>query len=149
RQVGRGQRGDRQEEGRRRGDRHRAARQEGDDVQGQAGQGAEAALSRSHRHSSTGDPFSTMYTHRILRAGLLAAPGLLLAAAARARWCSARPGFKKGPKRLAQLRSGVAKPPASTVRVRWGDKECALGTGVGADGWIITKASELKPGQVV
>jgi serine protease Do len=38
----------------------------------------------------------------------------------------------------------VAKPSQSTVRVRCGERDVALGTIVGSDGWILTKASELK-----
>ena len=37
----------------------------------------------------------------------------------------------------------VAKPSKSTVRVRCDGKDVALGTVVGADGWVLTKASEL------
>ena len=38
----------------------------------------------------------------------------------------------------------VAKSTESTVRVRCGDADAALGTVVGTDGWILTKFSELK-----
>jgi serine protease Do len=93
-----------------------------------------------------------MSTYRILRAGLLAAVGLILAAGSppvNAQWFGPPASLKSSPKVLAAFKGVVAKPSASTVRVRSGGKECVLGTIVGTDGWIITKASELKPGQVV
>jgi S1-C subfamily serine protease len=51
---------------------------------------------------------------------------------------------KNHPDVLAAFRPVVAKPSQSTVKVISGDKEVALGTIVGPDGWILTKASELK-----
>lgn len=51
---------------------------------------------------------------------------------------------KTNPQVLAAFRDVVAKPAQSTVRVLSDDKEVALGTIVAADGWILTKASELK-----
>jgi serine protease Do len=46
---------------------------------------------------------------------------------------------------LVKLFQGpIAKAKASTVRVLSGGKEAALGTVVSADGWILTKYSELK-----
>jgi serine protease Do len=45
---------------------------------------------------------------------------------------------------LAAFRAVVARPSESTVRVLCDGKEAALGTIVGADGWVLTKASELK-----
>jgi len=48
------------------------------------------------------------------------------------------------PQVLAAFRPVVAQPSASTVRVRCGKSVVALGTVVGADGWILTKYSELK-----
>jgi serine protease Do len=51
---------------------------------------------------------------------------------------------KSSPAVLAAFREVVAKPSESTVRVLCDDKEAALGTIVAADGWIITKATELK-----
>src|SRR3954467_4934353 len=42
------------------------------------------------------------------------------------------------------FRSVVASGNQSTVRVRSGGKDIALGTVVGADGWIVTKYSELR-----
>jgi hypothetical protein len=49
---------------------------------------------------------------------------------------------------LAAFRSVVAKPSQSTVRILCDGKDAALGTVVAADGWIVTKATELK-GKVV
>jgi len=49
---------------------------------------------------------------------------------------------------LTAFRGVVSKPSRSTVRILCDDKEAALGTVVAPDGWIITKASELK-GKIV
>lgn len=51
---------------------------------------------------------------------------------------------KSSPQVLSAFREVVAKPNQSTVRVLCDGKETALGAVVGADGWIISKASELK-----
>src|SRR5438270_8815062 len=51
---------------------------------------------------------------------------------------------KSSPKILNAFRAVVANPGQSTVRVECDGKEVALGTVVGPDGWILTKASELK-----
>jgi serine protease Do len=51
---------------------------------------------------------------------------------------------KSGPKVMAAFRDVVAEPSYSTVRIVTEGKEVALGAVVGADGWILTKASELK-----
>ena len=48
------------------------------------------------------------------------------------------------PEVLAPFKSVVAKVNESTVRIRGDDKEIALGTVVFADGFILTKASELR-----
>jgi serine protease Do len=53
-------------------------------------------------------------------------------------------GFKSSPKVLEAFRPVVARPSQSTAVVRCDGKDVALGTVVGADGWILTKASELK-----
>ncbi|HUR55723.1 MAG TPA: trypsin-like peptidase domain-containing protein, partial [Gemmataceae bacterium] len=45
---------------------------------------------------------------------------------------------------LAPFRTVVQKANESTIRVRCDDKDAALGTIVFADGYILTKASELK-----
>lgn len=45
---------------------------------------------------------------------------------------------------FAAFRTVTAKPSQSTVMILSDGKEAALGTIVGSDGWIITKASELK-----
>jgi serine protease Do len=47
-------------------------------------------------------------------------------------------------KLMAPFKSIVAKAGESTVRVRCDDKDSCLGTVVGADGFILTKASELR-----
>ena len=51
---------------------------------------------------------------------------------------------KSSPKVMAAFRDVVAAPSNSTVRVLVEGKDVAFGTVVGADGWILTKASELK-----
>ncbi len=48
------------------------------------------------------------------------------------------------PEFLAAFRASVAGPSRSTVRFRCDNQDAALGAVVGADGWIVTKASELK-----
>ena len=50
---------------------------------------------------------------------------------------------KTSPRFLAAFRGVVARASRSTVRVRCDGRDVALGTVVGADGWILTKASEL------
>src|SRR6516164_6386010 len=55
---------------------------------------------------------------------------------------------RDNPKVVQLFRPVVAPVTTSTVRVVCDGKNAALGTVVGADGWIITKASELK-GKVV
>src|SRR5262249_43495994 len=42
------------------------------------------------------------------------------------------------------FREVVARPSVSTVRILCDDKETALGMIVGSDGWILTKANDLK-----
>ena len=56
--------------------------------------------------------------------------------------------LKASPQFLAAFREVVAKPARSTVRIRCDDELAAFGAVVGADGWILTKASELK-GEIV
>jgi serine protease Do len=51
---------------------------------------------------------------------------------------------KSSPRFLAAFREVVAGPSRSTVRVWCNDEVAAFGAVVGADGWILTKASELK-----
>jgi serine protease Do len=55
---------------------------------------------------------------------------------------------RSNPKVLAAFRDVVARPGESTVRVQCDGQDAALGTIVGPDGWILTKASELK-GKIV
>jgi serine protease Do len=45
---------------------------------------------------------------------------------------------------LHAFQAVVAKPSHSTVRVQCDGKDVALGTVIGPDGWILTKASQLK-----
>jgi len=52
--------------------------------------------------------------------------------------------LRNNPKIIKLFKSVVADPSESTVRVKSNDKDAALGTIVAADGWVITKASELK-----
>jgi serine protease Do len=52
--------------------------------------------------------------------------------------------YKNSGKVLAAFKTVVAKPSESTVRVRCDGKDAVYGTVVKADGWIVTKASELK-----
>ncbi|MSQ96883.1 MAG: PDZ domain-containing protein [Gemmataceae bacterium] len=54
----------------------------------------------------------------------------------------------KSPQMVQLFQGVVAKPGESTVRVLVADKEVALGTIVTADGWILTKHSELRAGQI-
>src|ERR1700676_2868200 len=52
--------------------------------------------------------------------------------------------LRTNPKFVASFREVVAKPSASTVRILCDGKDTALGMVVGADGWILTKANDLK-----
>jgi len=51
---------------------------------------------------------------------------------------------KTSPRFLAAFREVVAVPSRSTVRIRCDDQVAAFGAVVAADGWILTKASELR-----
>ena len=51
---------------------------------------------------------------------------------------------RTNPTFLKAFKEVVAKPSASTVRVQCDGKDTALGTIVGPDGWILTKANDLK-----
>src|SRR5262245_15950743 len=57
---------------------------------------------------------------------------------------ASRFSLRGSPKVLAAFRQVVARPSDSTVRVKCDGKDAALGTVVRADGWILTKATELK-----
>jgi serine protease Do len=57
-------------------------------------------------------------------------------------------GFKQNPRVLAAFDAVVARPSRSVVRVRCDGNDVALGTIVGADGWILTKNSELTSGPI-
>jgi serine protease Do len=52
-------------------------------------------------------------------------------------------GFRENPKMLAAFKDVVAGPSMSVARIRCDGKDVALGTVVGADGWVLTKNSEL------
>ncbi len=54
----------------------------------------------------------------------------------------------KSPQIVGLFRDVVAKPSQCTVRVLVADKEVALGTIVSADGWVLTKHSELRAGKI-
>jgi serine protease Do len=55
-------------------------------------------------------------------------------------------GFRENPRMLAAFREVVAGPSKSVVRINCDNDAVALGTVVGADGWVLTKNSQLKPG---
>jgi serine protease Do len=57
-------------------------------------------------------------------------------------------GFKQNPRVVAAFDAVVARPARSVVRVRCDGKDVALGTIVAADGWILTKNSELTTGRL-
>ncbi|HTU23085.1 MAG TPA: S1C family serine protease [Gemmataceae bacterium] len=52
--------------------------------------------------------------------------------------------IKSSPRFLALFREVVAVPSRSTVRVWYDETPVAFGAVVGADGWVLTKASQLK-----
>lgn len=55
-----------------------------------------------------------------------------------------QPSLSSNPKLLAPFKEIVARANESTVRIRGDDKDIVLGTIVFADGYILTKASELR-----
>jgi serine protease Do len=84
-----------------------------------------------------------MILRRIAPALCLTALCLVSAPAARAQglhnqYLRTNPRFKE------LFREVIARPSESTVRIRAGGKDAALGVVVGADGWILTKAFDLK-----
>jgi serine protease Do len=52
--------------------------------------------------------------------------------------------LRTNPKFVESFREVVAKPSRSTVRILCDGKDTALGMVVGADGWILSKANDLK-----
>src|SRR3954452_17765862 len=52
--------------------------------------------------------------------------------------------YRNAPKILQAFREVVAKPSESTVRVLADGKEVAYGTIVDADGWVLSKWSEVE-----
>lgn len=80
----------------------------------------------------------TLFVHPLAALGTV----LILTAAAPAQ---PRDDFQRNsPKVRAAFRDAVVKASQSTVRVKCDGKEAALGIVIKPDGWIITKASELK-----
>lgn len=59
------------------------------------------------------------------------------------------PDGRNSPQVIAAFKTVVADPARSTVRILGNGKEVALGTIVGSDGWIITKASQLRGRTIV
>jgi serine protease Do len=57
--------------------------------------------------------------------------------------------LRNSPQTLAAFRPAVAKVCQSVVRIMSDGKPVALGTVVHGDGYIVTKASELKPGKLI
>jgi serine protease Do len=88
------------------------------------------------------------FVPRVRRYGLalaaVACLGLGLPAAALAQRIDLSRDGRNSPKVLAAFRDVVAQARQSTVKVLCDGKETALGTVVGADGWVLTKKSELK-----
>src|SRR5258708_4856056 len=90
----------------------------------------------------------TRTPHSVRGLLIVAVTALLLHAAARARADEApaesRDNFLKTNKKfLEAFRQPVAKPAQATVRVLTDGKDAALGTVIGPDGWVLTKASEI------
>lgn len=52
--------------------------------------------------------------------------------------------LRSNPTFLKAFKEAVAKPSASTVRIQCDGKDTALGMVVGPDGWILTKANDLR-----
>jgi serine protease Do len=85
-----------------------------------------------------------MKTHRIpLAVLLLVALWLVAPTAARAQ-SKLGDFLRTNPKFVELFRDVVAGPSQATVRVRNDGKDAALGVIIGADGWILTKAFDLK-----
>ena len=76
----------------------------------------------------------------VLRRYLASAAALALVAAP----TYAQPSGSGGSKLLAPFQPIVAKANSATVRILCDEKDAALGTIVTADGYILTKASELR-----
>jgi len=79
--------------------------------------------------------------------GLLA--GLVLSGAVHAQKGDSKAVQKTSPKIVGAFQEVVARPSQSTVRIRCEGKDTALGTVVSADGFILTKFSDLKGDIVV
>jgi len=81
-------------------------------------------------------------THKLI-CSLTLVVGLLLPARSEAQF-SRDPYLRTNPTFLKSFREVVAKPSESTVRIQCDGKDTALGMIVGPDGWILTKANDLK-----
>src|SRR5262245_37601282 len=81
-------------------------------------------------------------THKLI-CSLTLLVGLLLPARSEAQF-SRDPYLRTNPTFLKSFREVVAKPSESTVRIQCDGKDAALGMIVGPDGWILTKANDLK-----
>src|SRR5262249_7194932 len=89
-------------------------------------------------------PPKSMHSRPLSRFVALALLAAALAAPARAQSIPPKDAIaKSSPPVLETFAEVIAKARLSTVRVRCEDKDAALGTVVGADGWIVTKASQL------
>ena len=79
------------------------------------------------------------------RGALLIGVLLLVPAVARAQFRDPSSSLtRSNPSFLKAFREVVAKPGESTVRIQCDGKDIALGMIVGPDGWILTKANDLK-----
>jgi serine protease Do len=89
---------------------------------------------------------------RLARGAMLLAIclGLVVTATAQAQreGTKSKPFLKTNPKFLEAFHGVVARASQSTLRVQCDGDDVALGTIVGVDGWVLTKASDLK-GKIV
>lgn len=87
-------------------------------------------------------------THRLFIMKRLLWSVVLIALAPSASWAQPKEFYpdllRSSPKFLEPFKDICKKPSASTVRVLCNDRETALGMIVGSDGWILTKADDLR-----
>ena len=57
--------------------------------------------------------------------------------------------LRNHPKVVQAIKPAIARPSQSAVRVRADGKDVALGAVVGADGWVLTKASEVQGKELI
>src|SRR5688500_8121025 len=83
---------------------------------------------------------------RILTASVVLLGGLIAPAQLQAQFFKEQSTSftRSNPEFVKAFREVVAKPSASTVRIQCDGKDAALGMVVGPDGWILTKANDLK-----